>query len=229
MTTLTETKRHQSVGGVYSPSEAARYLMAVPRADKVYQVNSSKISRWIRRGLIAPDLAELPARKRFINFQDLISARLIAALRTAGVSLAHIRESGSWLRDYLELPYPFAAETLWKGRGDVFNEWSERLTQTDKRGVKAIEFIHERLIPAHGLAFDDATKIAFSWEPRPGVLLHSQIHSGAPCIKGTRIPTWAITGMIEAGDPSRAVAKDYDISMEELQAACDWESHVQSN
>ena len=229
MTTLIETKRHPSAGGVYYPNEAARYLMAVPRADKVYQVNSSKISRWIRRGLIAPEMAEVPARKRYINFQDLTSARLIAALRTAGVSLAHIRESGSWLRDYLEIPYPFAAETLWKGRGDVFSEWSKRLVHTDRRGRKAIEFIQERLIPAHGLAFDNATRIAFSWEPRPGVLLHSQIQSGAPCIKGRRIPTWAITGMIEAGDSPRSVAKDYDISMEEVQAACDWESHVHSN
>ena len=229
VTTLVETGRHRFVGGVYYPPEAARYLMAAPRADKAYWVTASKISRWIRRGLIAREMAEVPAHMRYIGFQDLTSARLIATLRMAGVSLEHIYALGSWLREYLESPYPFAAETLWTGRGYIFDEWSERLVHADRHGRKALETLQEYLVPIHGLAFDDATKIAFSWEPHPGVLLHAQIHSGAPCIKGTRIPTRAVAGAIEAGDTPRSVAKDYDISLEEVQAACDWESLIQSN
>ena len=61
-------------------------------------------------------------------------------------------------------------------------------------------------------------------EPFAGVVLEPQVQFGAPCVKGTRIPTRTIFGMIEAGDSPEWVAEAYEISTSEVQAAYDWES-----
>ena len=68
--------------------------------------------------------------------------------------------------------------------------------------------------------------MASSWEPSDCVLLQPQIQFGAPCIKGTRIPTRTIFGMIEAGDSVEWVARAYRISKDEAQAAYDWENRI---
>ena len=51
------------------------------------------------------------------------------------------------------------------------------------------------------------------------VQAHSGIHSGDPCVAGTRIPTSTIWGHHEAGDPFSLLTRAYDLSPEQLLAA----------
>ena len=78
----------------------------------------------------------------------------------------------------------------------------------------AFDLLREYLIPVHGLKFDSVSQVAISWEASDGVVLEPEIQFGAPCIKGTRIPTRTIVGMIEAGDSPEWVAQAYRISTE---------------
>ena len=214
--------------GIYDVPEAARYLKASVHGDAAYPITSATLSRWIRKGMASPKLVGEAGKDLLIAFEDLVSFRVIAILRAAGVGWGEIRITEEWLREQTGAERPFATEHLWAGQGRIFVDWTQRLISASRNGQMAFEIIKAYLIPIHGLAFSQQTGMASSWEPRDYVLLEPQVQFGSPCIKGTRIPTRTVFGMIEAGDSAEWVAKAYGISMDEAQAAHDWEARIQS-
>ena len=228
MTTVRDHDMPSTFAGIYDVPEVARYLKAAAHGNLIYSVSSAKLIRWIRRGIAAPDLVALSGMDLLIAFEDLVSMRVVAALRAARVRWSEIRSTERWLRQQTGAKRPFATEFLWTGQGQIFIDWTERLISASRHGQLALGILKEYLIPIHGLAFSDETHVATSWEPLDGILLEPQIQFGAPCVKGTRIPTRAISGMIEAGDSPEWVAKAYKISMVEVQAAYDWESRLRT-
>ena len=229
MVAPSEQKHLPTLHGIYEVPEAARYLKATIHASMVYPLSSPKLIRWIRRGLASPDLIELPGRDLLIAFEDLISMRVISALRSAGVKWSEIYDANRWLRSNLGVQRPFATEDIWVGQGQIFAEWTKTLISASRHGQMALDLLWQYVIPVHGLTFDEKSKVATSWEPLDSIVLEPRIQFGAPCIKGTRIPTRTISGMVEAGDSAEWVASAFGLSPEEVQAACDWESRLRSN
>ena len=211
-------------GGIYDVPEAARYLKVGSQWARAYSLPSQKLIRWIRRELASPGLTEVHGMKLLLGFEDLVSMRVIAALRASGVSWREIREMEHLLREIRGVPWPFATEFLWTGQGELFAEWTKHLVSGSRHGQAALDMLREYVMPVNGLVFGDESRLAISWEPFAGVVLEPQVQFGAPCVKGTRIPTRTIFGMIEAGDSPEWVAEAYKISTSEVQAAYDWES-----
>ena len=214
-------------GGIYDVPEAARYLKATLHASVVYAVSSAKLIRWIRRGIASPSLTDVPGRELVIAFEDLISVRVIAALRASGVKWSEIDVTEEWLRSETEHERPFATEFLWTGQGQIFVDWTAKLVSASRNGQLALGLLKDYLIPVHGLVFNADTHVATSWEPTKGIVLEPQVQFGSPCIKGTRIPTRTVSGMIEAGDSVDLVANSYQLSHDEIEAACNWEAQIQ--
>jgi len=216
-----ETSRFQ---GIYDLPSAAQYLLAGRGAEETYPVSSRNLIRWIRKGLALPEFSEVPGRELLIAFQDLVSMRVIAALRSAGVSWLDIYRAEAWLREHVGHPRPFATEELWTSRSDIFTRFQRMLISASRHGQLAMNLLTDQLIPVSGLRFEGS--VARTWEPRELILLDPKVQFGAPCIKGTRTPTRAIWGMIEAGDPRELVRQAYEITESELEAALDWEAHL---
>ena len=154
--------------------------------------------------------------------------RMIAALRSAGVSWRRIGECELLMQEETGLKHPMAAKTLWGGEGRGFAKLRQWLMAAGSRGPVALGRLQEYLIPSQDLVFDESSGQAIAWEPQPGIVLHPLIQFGAPCIKGTRIPTAALAGMVRGGDPVESTARDYRIATDDVQAACDWESRLKS-
>jgi uncharacterized protein (DUF433 family) len=57
----------------------------------------------------------------------------------------------------------------------------------------------------------------------PGILANWAIHSGSPCIKGTRLATFVIVGRFSAGDSVAHLADDYRVTAGEIEAAIRYE------
>ena len=102
--------------GIYGSPEAARYINAADCAEKAHRVSSPKLRGWIRRGLASPDLAAVRGPKLTLTFQDLISMRAVAVLRSAGAGWTDIKKAAGWLRETTGANRPFASEYLWTGR-----------------------------------------------------------------------------------------------------------------
>ena len=229
MTTAENLTPALSFVGIYGAPEAARYLNAADCAEKAYRATSSGMIRsWILRGLASPDLVGVRGADLTLTFEDLISMRVVAALRGAGVGWGEIKKSELWLREATGAARPFASEFLWTGQGQIFTDWRSSLVSAGRNGQMAFNVLRQYLIPVHGLTFDDDSRMAASWTPAKGVSLHPQIQFGAPCIENTRIPTSAIYGMIKGGDSPQFVAKAYGISNESVGAARVWESRLRA-
>ena len=107
--------------------------MAARAADRAYPVTSRHLIRWIRKGLAHPALSDVPGRDLTIAFQDLVSMRVIASLRAAGVSWPRIRAAEAWLRQHTGCQRPFATEQLWTDQSDVLQLWPRLRAAWDPR------------------------------------------------------------------------------------------------
>lgn len=211
--------------GIYDVPRAAGYLRAgMPRHEHL-RVSSPKLIRWIRAGLASPELSKLPGRDLLITFEDLVSMRVIAALRAAGVTFPKIYDSERWLREHTGHPRPFATEQLWTERTEVFAEFASALIATSRFGQLAMELLRSQLIPIHGLHFDEG-HVANRWRPAPFIELDPQIQAGASCIAGTRVPTYAIWDMERGGDSVGHIARSYRVQVDEVEAAIRWEADL---
>src|SRR4051812_23771912 len=203
--------------GIYEVPDVARYIYAAeyekyrsaerdirPGVRATYRVTSRHLIRWIRKGLALESLSAVPGRDLMITFEDVVSMRVIAALRSHAVSFPMIYKVEDWLRQETKHPRPFAVEALWtlpnqRSGPDVLVDLRQRLVAASRAGQAAFEFFRDYIQPVHGLTFAakhlSGTAVAVTWEPREYVLLDPEVQFGAPCIKGTRVPTKTIWGM----------------------------------
>ena len=139
--------------GIYEASEASRIIATTLRIDTPLNISSRKVIYWIRRGLTDRGLVIIPGRELLMTFEDVISMRVIAALRAAGVKFSRIYEAEKWLRKVTGHPKPFATEMLWTEKSDVFVDMKRQLIAASRGGQYAFQILEEYLIPVHGIIF----------------------------------------------------------------------------
>ena len=221
----------QRFEGIYEVPEVARFIAAAERDKyavasenlliKPRQISSRALIRWIHKGLSLRELQNIPGRDLLITFEDVVSMRVITALRAAGVSFPKIYTAERWLRQYTGHDRPFAVEAIWTERTEVFTEFKRMLIAASRAGQLALDLFQDYIIPISGLTFVD--DVATTWEPSTGVLLNPEIQFGSPCIKGTRVPTRTVWGMVRAGDSKEYVARSFNITERDIEAATEWE------
>ena len=214
--------------GIYEAREASRFIATTLRTDTPLNITSRKVIYWIRRGLTDRDLLIIHGRELLLAFEDVISMRVIAALRAAGVKFPRIYEAEKWLRKVTGHSRPFATEMLWTEKSDIFVDMKRKLIAASRSGQYAFQILEEYLIPVHGIRFNEQ-HVAQTWEPRINILLDPLIQFGAPCIKDTRIPTRTLWGMVMGGDTTEYVAQSYHLTIEQVQNAIDWEDTLIKN
>lgn len=215
--------------GMYEPAEAARYIAYSLNKTMPFPVESRKIIRWMQKGLSNPTAKEETGRRLLLSFEDLVSMRIISALRAAGVSFPKIYVAEEWLRKTTGHKSPFATEMLWTEKSDVFVKMKQQLIAASKYGQLALDLLEKHIVPVNGMLFDDTTSIAIEWSPTQGIVFNPKIHFGSPCIAGTRIPTSAIWAMVKGGDDPSFVASSYEIPLDEVTKAFEWEESARRN
>ena len=218
--------------GTYELADVGRFIsVTAPRRPPHY----TTIHRWVRSGLPDSDSTRVKARELFISFEDLISLRMIIALRQAGFSLKHVREVQLWLRDATNYSHPFALKDLWLSDSEIFIDMEGFLLPATQRGQYAMDFVREWLqqlqrpnIGPLDITFESFNgKVrASAWTPHTNVVLNPKVQFGAPCIEGTRIPTKAVWSMFQGGDTPTTLAKDYGISLDKIRSALAWEKRL---
>jgi uncharacterized protein (DUF433 family) len=176
----------------------------------------------------------MPKRDIFINFQDLVSLRMIISLRIAGFTLKQIRIAQKYLREMTGHERPFALKDLWLSDTDIFIEMEGMLSAT-KQGQYAMDFVKDWLhrlrrpdVGSLDLTFEreENMEVASSWIPQPQIQLNPLIQFGAPCILGTRVPTETIWSMFIAGDTAESLAASYHLTLDKIQSALEWEKKI---
>lgn len=220
--------------GIYVAPEIALYLTAtlkrdVPSAVQAYPVNSRHLIRWIRVGLSSPTIVSVPGRELLITFEDMVSMRVIALLRTLGVSWPKIHRAEQWLRQETGYHRPFAIKRVWTETVDVFAEFPLGFIAASRQGQLAfVELIDQYLQPVEDLTFirHNGVYVAETWTPHPNVLMHPRVQFGEPCVKGTRTPTRMLWRMFNGGDSISYLVRAFEVSEQQVENALEWENRL---
>ncbi len=222
--------------GIYIAPEATLYLTATLKRDvhiehPMYPIHSRNLIRWMRVGLMSPELRDVPGRELLIGFEDLVSMRVIAILRALGVSWKKIHKAEDWLREKTGYPRPFAIERVWTETTDVFVEFHEGFIAASRGGQLAFtEIIGQYLQSVHDMIFAprNGVNVADSWTPHEDVMMNPRIQFGEPCIKGTRIRTRIICQLFKGGDSMSYLMRAFELSNAQIEHALEWENRLQT-
>jgi len=224
MTTIKE----KPIGlGTYSIPSAALYVLATSNNASNLELTPRHLYRWTRDGLAGGYLIGIHNRRLFINYRDLISLRVIAAMRAKGMEHRDIVVAEKVLKKRYGYDYPFASLEFWTAPPrDIFVKEDGILLSASRHLQSAMEFFAEYLQPSHNMTFD-MFGISATWRPCNNVLFDPQIQYGEPCIEGTRVPTQVIWSFHKAGDSVETISYFYGIQANRIEDALRWENHVQ--
>ena len=207
--------------GLYRIPDAARLLGTTPPLANGRGVQSGKLRYWIRTSTV-PVRPIPPFRYPFITFRDLISMRLIAVLRSRGVTLKEVRDTEAWMRQNLHIDWPFVSRPLWTFASEVYTEFENHLIVASKAGQQAMDFVRQWFTKVElDMSFDE-NEIVSAWLPFESIIIDPKIQIGQSCISGTRIPSSSIWGKLRAGDSVEVVARLYDLTEEQIRHAYEW-------
>ena len=222
--------------GIYVAPEAAAYLTATLSQDihidrPVNPIHARNLIRWIRVGLMSPDIRNVRGQELTIGFEDLISMRVIAILRALGVSWHRIHKAEKWLRNETGHQRPFAIERVWTETVDVFAEFHNGFIAASRGGQLVFnEMVGMYLQSVHDMIFvpHNGVNVADSWLPHTDVIMNPRIQFGEPCIKGTRMRTRILWQMHNGGDSVSYLTRTFNLTEPQITHALEWEHRLRT-
>jgi uncharacterized protein (DUF433 family) len=166
-----------------------------------------------------------------MTFEDLVSMRVIALLRSLGVSWLKIHRAEHWLREKTGYPRPFAVERVWTETVDVFSSFPTGFIAASRYGQLAfVELVGQYLQPVSDLTFvpHNGVSVASTWTPHIDVIMNPKIQFGEPCVRGTRMRTRILYQMWNGGDPLPYLARTFELKEEQIEHALEWESRLRA-
>ncbi len=215
--------------GIYYLKDVSRYLRVTDLAVRGVEVSLSpqQISGWGKRDFFNLKKNEFERNQSFVEFPHLITSRMIALLLSYDIKIHRIVAAREYVRSETGARFPFATKTFWIEDSEVpihiYTMIDEILVAADESGQMPFRGLLEtRIVNAVNMDFDD-NGVASNWEPLDGVLIDPEVHSGSPCIKGTRIATAMIYGMHVAGETDEFLMDWYTLTETQVRAAIRWE------
>ena len=216
--------------GLYKIREAARLVSWADGRPGDKALTKKLLREWVdsRVGLLR--WADIPTGKKRITFRALISLRMIFRLHCQGMPCEAITEDAARLKGALGMEWPLASKDVWALKDDQLGKPVPSARNSENR-YRRWQIGYQRSyypLPtdfAHGLEFDE-DGVACVWRPAKGVSIEPGIFSGSPCVAGTRIATWIVAGMAEAGDTIEEIADWYDLPQERIENAVEWERQL---
>ena len=216
--------------GVYYLRDVSRYLYATDfvARGKPVTLSPQRITGWGRRGLLGVNSNQFERNRSFVEFPHLITSRMVALLLSYGIAIRKIVDAHDFVKKETKDRYPFATRMFWTEEAEfprhIYTKINDILITADEFGqMPFTELLEERIIAVHNMGFDESG-LATYWEPIDGVMINPAIHSGTPCIKGTRIATALLHAMYLARQSIESLMEWYSLKRSETQAAIDWES-----
>lgn len=202
------------------------YLPAyrVGAAARYAQTTRQTVTRW-HHGTEA-GAAGMPERepREALSYFQLIEVAVVAAFRRKGVSLKAVRTARDYAAQQFECEYPFAQlEFARAGRELLLN--LEDIHPGDEEGAIVASKWGQRAWDEFLPEFEYGEgEVVVQWHVRgkdSPILIDPRIAFGAPAVNG--IPTWAIKGRREAGETLDDIVDDFDLKVEEVVAALEFE------
>jgi uncharacterized protein (DUF433 family) len=218
--------------GLYSLTDASRQiripLAKLRRWAAGYWYLDGSVERF-SGAVVAGGKDELD--ERILTFAELIELFFVGFFRREGVSMQVIRAARESAQQLFDVDYPFAAQRFdTDGRG-IFV----------RKNVHSIEGVSEKQITLElsrgQLAFDELARPFFrtidfdhgsAWRYWPlgrqhPIVVDARRSFGKPITQHGSIPTMALYQMVNGGQSLQSVASWYDVQIETVKAAVEYE------
>lgn len=205
----------------YTVREAAHHV----------KVPDSTLRLWIagRPPLTEPVIDAASKKPWILSFWNLIEAQVLVQIRRKhNVSMQKVRKALIRVQDDLGLDRPLIQARFETDGVDLFvrdlaeghliDAASGETLSTDlKLSLQRID--HD----PGGLASSYYPWAADPREPKT-VRVDPETAFGKPVVSGTAVPTSVLAGRAKAGDPLKTLARDYDLSVQQIKNAIKWET-----
>jgi len=154
-----------------------------------------------------------------VNFYTLIELYTCFHLQELGVTPKEILKSRAAMIKDLNIPYPFASDTILSDGKKIWFEFKDSIVKADgSRQTEFVEFIRGF---ANKIDFN-SNKIAEKFWPagkQSEIVINPHNQFGQPILNGTNINAEVIFSMYESGEPTDAISILYDISAKQVHDA----------
>ena len=223
-TTPSELARKMRLAPAYTIADAARYL-GLPYSTLRYwfQNDNGNARAQVKGGVLSRPREDY----RELSFVNLVEAYVLKALtRAKGLRLEAIRKAVDYAREELQIERPLLDPNLRTDRRHLFLQQLERLINLSRSGQLAMRTILEQYLER--IEWEDEVPARF-FPDVAGVSMPSPIQIdpliayGKPAIRGRGVPTWVIVRRIDLNETAEEVARDYDLTTDEIEAAVVYE------
>jgi uncharacterized protein (DUF433 family) len=164
-----------------------------------------------------------------LSFSNLIEAHVLRSLRTEhGVPLLHVRQALGYAQRELKIDQLLLREELCTAGGELFLDRYGELMNLSASGQLAMRKVFE----AH-LKRVEWGKLRFPVRLYPflvsessdakSIMIDPQISFGRPVLSKAFVSTRSIVDRIDAGEKVEDLARDYDLTREEVEEAVVYE------
>lgn len=203
---------------LFTPREVAKYL-SIPQPT---------IYSWLRPVEAGPQLVHRLAPERrgaaSVPFAALVEAYVLRALRQLGLSKHQIRAVVADVRKDFGNEYALATKHIATDGIDVFIQYVDgEMSRAGDRQIPIREVITDYLRYVTFDAYDGeyASRLRLkSFGDDAPVIIDPRFGWGAPVIEKNGVPVRAVIDLWSAGEPMRAVADEYDLTVEEVESIC---------
>ena len=209
-----------------------------PLAASVLGMPVSTLHWWLEGGTrrnrsYDPVLRTEPTGSKEVTWGELVEARYLRAYRKElGVHLTELRRFIELLREEFGVRYPLAHARPWVGAGRILLIQAQEEAGLDPELAPCYSPTTGKVLLTSAadsfleqVVFDskhDGVVIRlFPAGKSSPVVIDPELRAGSPSIHG--ISTDAVAEAVRAGDPIERVATDYELSLDDVVAALDFE------
>jgi len=210
-----------TTGEIERPRLLNRGLYDLTELSRLCQLHPEVVRRWTLSHGHLPAIVT-PSLNPYFSFLDLITVHVAAELHARNVLDDDIRRGVALMSAELNTDRPLAHRRLATvGRSFFANlgEWVD----AGKSGQGAFLSIIKPVLKPIEYDPGDMAKL---WRPRPRVWLNPLVQTGTPCVDGHRLPTRTLADMVDAGDDPEDVADEFEISLDDVEAAVRFEHEL---
>ncbi len=225
-------------GGSVSPTYLERPVYGFPQVDDVLGLRGGTAKRWIdgyeRRGREYPPVVrEQRLDNALVTWGEFVETRLLAAYRDAGVPMLRMRPVVEGLRQRFGVRYPLATirpyldedlRLVYEVQEEAQLEHSMRLVVEAASGQYVLAPDVRRFRKVAVFEDIEGANVIARFRPLGAdrqVVIDPVRRFGSAVVRST--PTDVIAELVRAGEPVEWVAEQYDLTLEQVLDALEYE------
>ena len=216
---------------IYHKAEAAHIITVPAQTFRNWAVGYARKRLDGSEVVSAPIVTTLePARPRGVSvpFVGLAEAYVVAAFTKAGVPMQRIRPAVLWLQDHIGLPQALASQRLQTDGAEVLWDFGRQSEDpADQDMVDDLVVVRSGQQVFRPVVRDYLTRVTYEsgWTrsiqlPQYGrvdVVVDPWLNGGQPTVAQRGIRVLDIVNRLNAREPAKDVADDYDLTIREVE------------